>query len=66
MAADVLHFLQVVAESPALQPEFDDVRRWIEMSWVTDRQNAIMDEALVEMREGYRIEVASAPAEAGE
>lgn len=58
-----VHFLRVAARTPAALPEFEQVERWVQMSWMSDRQNAIMDEALAEMRQSYRVEVMPQPAE---
>ena len=57
MTADGAHFLRVVERlEPRIAP-YEDIRNWVETDWLAYESRKRVDDALVSMREDYRIVV---------
>lgn len=51
------HFLRISAHHAAEQAEFEGIKSWVEASWNFSKTREIIDQELVELRKGYRIEI---------
>lgn len=58
------HFLRLVERTEPRLPPYDDIRNWVESDWLAVESEKRIDDALVSMRENYKVVVE--PLEAAE
>lgn len=52
-----VHFVQVVARNPALIPDFEQARNWLEAEWLSRKSRELVEAELEVVAPKYRIEI---------
>ena len=51
------HYLRIVARHPRSRPVFEHIKPWVKHQWHVEQQQKVMDAALVELKQNYRINI---------